>query len=187
MTVLTTARLRLVPFADDHVDGLHALNSDLEVMRYISGRPETLEETIAVVERVKQRWLKFGYSWWSFMDHVSGELVGAGCLQNLRREATSAPDPGCPLEIGWRLRRDRWGQGLATEAAQAIATFAFNELQAAELYAVCDPANAASANVMKRLGMTFRGHQKWYGKNLATYQTTSDDWLGRLDAVTPDN
>jgi len=187
MSQLTTARLRLEPFTDSHVNGLNALNGDPEVMRYISARPERLEETIAIVQRVKQRWIDFGYSWWSFIDQASGELVGAGCLQNLRREATPAPDPACPLEIGWRLRRDRWGQGLATEAARRIASFAFDELQAEELYAVCDPANTASANVMKRLGMRCRGVQTWYGKNLATYRTTSDEWHAAAGAATSDS
>ena len=43
MTTLTTARLKLVTFTDDHLDGLDTLNSDPEVMRYLSGRPETRE------------------------------------------------------------------------------------------------------------------------------------------------
>jgi len=173
MTTLTTDRLNLVPFTDDHLDGLITLNSDPEVMRYISGRPETRDETVAVVERVKQRWVEFGYSWWSFIEKESGEIVGAGALQNLRRAATAAPDPSCPLEIGWRLRRDYWRRGLATEAARAIAGFAFDTVHADEIYAVCHPDNVASANVMKRLGMQCAGLQTWYGKNLVTYQITA--------------
>ena len=171
MPVLTTTRLNLVPFAASHVQGLNAMNADPEVMRYISGRAETLAETAAMVERVQRRWAEFGYSWWSFIERDSGEIVGAGALQNLRRTATPEPDPSCPLEIGWRLRRDRWHQGLASEAAQAIADFAFGTVHAAELLAVCDPDNTASARVMQRLGMQAMGLQTWYGKPLLTYQT----------------
>jgi RimJ/RimL family protein N-acetyltransferase len=173
MTILTTERLRLVPFTDEHLDGLSVLNSDPEVMRYISGRSETRDETVVFVERVKQRWIEFGYSWWSFIEKDSGELIGAGALQNLRREAMASPDPTCPLEIGWRLRRDYWHKGMASEAARAIAGFAFDTVHADELYAVCHPDNVASINVMQRLGMQYTGLQTWYGKNLATYQTTA--------------
>jgi RimJ/RimL family protein N-acetyltransferase len=176
VTALATARLNLVPFADEHLDGLHVLNSDPEVMRYISGRPETREETVAMVERVKARWTEFGYSWWSFIERDSGEIVGAGALQNLRRGATPAPDPACPLEIGWRLRRDRWHRGLATEAARVIAAFAFDAIHADELYAVCHPGNIASAGVMKRLGMQDCGLQTWYGKSVTTYRTDARQW-----------
>ena len=54
-------------------------------------------------------------------------------------------------------------------------------------YAVCDPANTASANVMKRLGMQFRGLETWYGKNLATYQITSDEWHARAGEAKSDS
>jgi len=179
MTILTTARLRLEPFELKHVDGLHAMNSDPEVMRYITGRPETREETLAVVERVQTRWRELGYSWWSFVEFASGEVVGAGCIQNLRRTEAPQPDPGCPLEIGWRLRRDRWHQGLASEAAIAMAGFAFGPLAARDLYAVCDPENAASAAVMRRLGMDALGLETWYGRSLQAYRTTAERWAAR--------
>ena len=176
MSTLTTARLRLEPYRDEHVDGLHALNSDPEVMRYLSGKPDTPDETRAIVERVKARWAEVGYSWWAFIERETGEIVGAGCLQNLRREATPLPDRACPLEIGWRLRRDAQGRGLATEAAIAIADFAFDVRRADELLAVCHPDNTASASVMARLGMRALGLQRWYGKDLTTYRIDAAQW-----------
>jgi RimJ/RimL family protein N-acetyltransferase len=131
MTLLTTRRLRLEPFTEGHLAGLNKLNSDPEVMRYLSaGRPETLEETRAIIERVTKRWGEVGYSWWALLERETEDLVGAGAVQNLRREANLVPDRDCPLEIGWRLRRDRWGQGLATEAGRAMGDFAFKELNA---------------------------------------------------------
>ena len=76
----------------------------------------------------------------------------------------------CPLEIGW-------GQGLAAEAGRAMGEFAFNELKARELLAVCDPANMASVNVMRRLGMQEVGIQRWYGKDLLTCRIHADRWI----------
>lgn len=175
MTVLTTARMRLVPFQDDHLDGLNEMNADPDVMRFLSG-PETREQTMAVIARVKSRWSELGYSWWSFIEHSTGELVGAGAIQNLRRVSAPEPDLTCPLEIGWRLKRSRWGQGLASEAAQAMAGFAFDTLRADELYAVCHPDNLASAKVMQRLGMQHGGLQDWYGKPLTTYRVSAQAW-----------
>ena len=182
MTQLTTSRLRLEPYTDAHLDALNALNADPEVYRFLSGKPETREETLAIIERVKARWIEIGYSWWAFIERDSGELVGAGCLQNLRREATPLPDPACPMEIGWRLRRDRWGRGLATEAAVAIADFAFATRHPDELFAVCIPENAASASVMLRLGMQPEGLQRWYGKDLATYRISAAAWRANASA-----
>jgi len=181
MTILTTARLRLEPFDDAHIDGLNVMDADEEVMRYITGRVQTRQETVESVERVKKRWRQCGFSWWSFIELSSGGVVGAGCIQHLRRQGTE-PDPACPLEIGWRLRRDRWRQGLASEAAIAMADFAFQKLNAGVLYAVCHPDNAASAGVMIKLGMRYRGIERWYEKELATYEITSEEWNKRNDA-----
>ena len=177
MTILATERLRLEPFEDAHLDGLHAINSDPEVMQYL-GPPESRKETLEVIKRVKSRWIEYGFSWWSFIERASGELVGAGCIQYLRKSGDS-PDPVCPLEVGWRLRRDRWHQGLATEAAVTMTDFAFQTLNAEVLYAVCRCENTASGSVMKRLGMRYRGIEVWYDKELATYETTSNEWQRR--------
>ncbi|HEX4051966.1 MAG TPA: GNAT family N-acetyltransferase [Steroidobacteraceae bacterium] len=172
---LTTQRLRLVPCSDDHLDGLSAIDSDPEVMRYITGRPESRSDTQVMIERVKARWAKWGYSWWTIIDSQSGQIVGAGCIQNLRRGGPE-PDPDCPLEIGWRVRRDKWGQGIATEAAREMAAFAFAQLGASLLCAVCQPENAASIAVMLKLGMRYRGIEDWYAQKVATYEITAEDW-----------
>ena len=182
MTVLTTARLRLEPLSDVHLEEFNAMNSDPEVMRYLSGKPETLDESRAVIERVKARWAKLGYAWWALVERDTGEMAGAGILQNLRREATLQPDLDCPLEIGWRLRRDHWGRGFASEAAFAIAGFAFEALQAEELLAVCHPDNQSSWTVMERLGMQPQGLQHWYGKGLTTYRIEVGQWRANAKA-----
>jgi RimJ/RimL family protein N-acetyltransferase len=153
-------------------------------MRYLSGRPQTRDETRAIIERVKAQWREVGHSWWAFVERDSGEIVGAGCLQNLRREATPLPDPDAPLEIGWRLRRDRWGRGYVSEAGFAIGDFAFERFRADELLAVCHPENTASSSVMKRLGMQELGLQRWYGKDVTTCRIDAAQWRANA-AVRP--
>lgn len=174
MTILTTERLRLEPFTDSHFEGLYRMNREPEVMRYITGRPDTPEDTLAMIERVKARWLEFAHSWWSFIEHDSNEIIGAGCIQHLGR------DPANPLEIGWRLRKDKWGLGYASEAAVAMADFAFDKLNAPELYAVCHQENLASAHVMKKLGMQYRGIQRWYDMDTAVYSMDRTGWSNRV-------
>ncbi|MFZ6771916.1 GNAT family N-acetyltransferase [Undibacterium sp. SXout7W] len=173
MTILHTQRLRLEPIQDTHLDGLFRLNSDPEVMRYITGKAETREETIAMIERVKARWLEWGYSWWSLIDTSSNDLIGAGCIQHLGRDAAN------PLEIGWRLRKDCWGKGYAFEAANRMATFAFDTLEGKELVAICDPENTASAHVMKKLGMLYRGIERWHDMDTSVYGISREQWFAR--------
>ena len=170
MTILSTARLRLEPVCLDHYAGLRVLNTDPAVMRFIGGQPETPEETTAMIARVQGRWREFGYSWWSIFEQESGELVGAGCIQHLEH------DPANPHEIGWRLRPDRWGRGYASEAARRMAAFAFDDLKAPLLAAICHPQNTDSARVMTRLGMRYRGEQVWNAQTVSVYEIGAAAW-----------
>jgi RimJ/RimL family protein N-acetyltransferase len=175
MTILTTERLRFEPFDERHLDGLQAMNRDPAVQRYLLGRPETPAETLASIGRVKARWATLGYSWWALIEHDgsardNGELVGAGCIQHLGH------DPANPHEIGWRLRRDRWGMGLASEAARELVRHGFEGLQAPLLCAIRHPDNVGSARVMDKLGMRYAGLQNWGGEEVAVHQLDRADW-----------
>ncbi|MFZ6691623.1 GNAT family N-acetyltransferase [Undibacterium sp. SXout20W] len=176
MTTLITKRLRLEPINESHLEGLCKLNSDPLVMRFISGKAETREETIAMISRVQERWAEFGYSWWSFIDIENNEIIGAGCIQHLGRDRAN------PLEIGWRLRPDKWHQGYASEAARSMARFAFEELQAETLCAVCMPENTDSSIVMIKLGMTYKGLEHWYNEETAVYSMTKSTWFDTFNA-----
>lgn len=180
VSTLLTNRLRLEPFAEHHLDGLQDMNGRPEVMRYISGHPETREQTAEAIARVQRCWAAWGTSWWAFIELTSGRVVGAGSIQYLRREAAVPTDldglRGNPLEIGWRLHPDFWRQGFATEAAIRMAAFAFVSLEALELLAVRHPDNTESARVMDRLGMRFRALEHWYGKSLATHALSRETW-----------
>jgi RimJ/RimL family protein N-acetyltransferase len=165
MMELETTRLRLEPFELSHFDGLRAMESDPEIMRYISnGVVKTPEETLTSIERVQSRWQQYGFSWWAMREKESGEIVGACCLQHLDNQ------DGAPLEIGWRLNAYYHGKGFATEAAQAIVKFAVEQVGVKYLVAVADPENAASQKVMQRLGMTYKAIEQHYDVPCVVYE-----------------
>jgi len=170
MTLLITPRLRLEPLNDSHFDALHRLNRDPVVMRYITGRPDTPADTQSMIDRVKTRWAELGYSWWGFVRRDDGDLIGCGCIQHLNR------DPDGPLETGWRLRQDAWGQGYASEAARHMVGWAFATLKPALICAVCQPENTPSATVMERLGMSYTGVGRWYDMDCKRYDITAQAW-----------
>jgi RimJ/RimL family protein N-acetyltransferase len=170
MTTLLTPRLRLVPLDDSHFDALHRLNSDPVVMRYITGRPDTPEDTQSMIDRVKARWAEFGYSWWAFIRRDNDDLIGTGCIQHLNR------DPAGPLETGWRLRQDAWGQGYASEAARHMVGWGFGTLKPELICAVCQPENTPSSTVMEKLGMHFVGLGRWYDMDCKRYDISAGQW-----------
>jgi len=177
MTILASARLRYEPMSDAHAEGLAAMNGDPEVMRYLSGRPETPDETRAMIARVRTRWNEWGYGWWTLLDAATGEVVGAGGIQHLGRDRAN------PHEIGWRLRRASWGLGLATEAARTMTDYAFETLRAPLLCAVRHPDNAASLRVMDKLGMRCTGMEDWDGARVPVHALTRAEWLAARAAL----
>jgi RimJ/RimL family protein N-acetyltransferase len=180
LTVLHTARLRLEPITRWHLEGIYAMDSDPEVARYVDGEPATREQTADWISRVERCWAAWGFGWWAFVEPTDGRLVGAGCIQYARREAEFPLDPNSlrcnPLELGWRLHRDFWRRGLASEAAARMASYAFEQLDAQELIAVAHPDNTASTRVMERLRMRYRGLERWYGEMEATYLLSHQVW-----------
>lgn len=59
------------------------------------------------------------------------------------------------IEIGWRLKRDAWGKGYATEGARACLEFGFTNLNFKEVYSFIAKINKPSQNVMKKIGMHY--------------------------------
>lgn len=149
-TVLTTPRLVLRHWRDDDLDAFAALNADPEVMRYIhDGRPLDRAETADRIDRYRRHWRENGYGLYAVTLRESGELIGFAGLA----VPVFLPEIMPAVEIGWRLSRPHWGQGLATEAARAVLDSVRAGTDLKRLVSIHIVGNDASARVMTKLGM----------------------------------
>jgi RimJ/RimL family protein N-acetyltransferase len=145
---LETERLHLRTWSGEDFEALRRLTADPEVMRYISvGAPWSGAQTRAFIDRQIANAREHGFCLWALQEKASGELIGQTGLQYL---GTSGE-----VEIGWWLRRDRWGRGLATEAAHAALRFAFEGAGLKRVVAIANPANRASHAIMEKIGLRF--------------------------------
>jgi len=177
MAILTTSRLRLEPFKKSHFEELYYLNSDFTVMKYITGRSVTLEETIEHMDLVKKNWLNLGFSSWAIIEKETNEFIGTGGVQHIEF------NPDNPLEVGWRLKPSKWKQGFASEAAQAMIEFMFDEIGINDLYALCHQENTASERVMQRVGMQYKGIAHWYKLDVQVYNMSRACYEGNQSAA----
>ncbi len=146
--VLTTKRLLLRAFVDDDLDAFAAITADPEVNRYLGdGKPLDRASAWRSMATILGHWQLRGYGTWALVERAGGQLVGRAGLHN--------PEGWPGLEVGWLVARDRWGQGLATEAGRAALDYAFDVVGADHVLSVIDPGNAASIRVAERLGETF--------------------------------
>jgi RimJ/RimL family protein N-acetyltransferase len=145
---LETERMTLRPITADDVDLLVALDSDPEVMRFISGGKPTSR---AEAERILHRSL--GHRWLAF-DKISGEFIGWFGIR---------PSTAKSRELGYRLRREAWGKGLATEGSLAVIGVAFTQPGVDRVRAETMTVNTASRAVMERCGLRFvrTFHLEW--------------------------
>ena len=147
--VLATPRLVLRPWRDEDLAPFAALNADPAVMEHFPA-PLGRRESDALVERFRAHLAEHGYAPWAV--EVRGGAPFVGYVGLLRPRFTAHFTP-C-VEIGWRLAREHWGLGYATEAARAVLDDAFGRLALPEVVSFTAATNARSRAVMRRLGMT---------------------------------
>ncbi len=113
------------------------------------GGVRTPDATRSYLEAVIQHWEDHGFGFWIFYDKATGELVGRGGLRRLEIEGT--PE----VEVAYAVVSDRWGQGLATEMAEAAVAVAFGKLKLASVVAFTFSSNKASRRVMEKVGFSY--------------------------------
>jgi RimJ/RimL family protein N-acetyltransferase len=150
MKVLETQRLLLRHFVMDDLDNLFAFYSDPDVIKYIPDAPRTYEETKEELEWFMNGHPKFPeLGLWATIYKETGQLIGRCGLIPWTIDGQEE------VEVAFALSKAYWGQGLATEVAQALVQYGFERLQLSRLICLIDHDNQASINVATKIGMTF--------------------------------
>ena len=149
MTDLRTERLLLRQWRDEDLAPFAALNGDPETMRYFTA-PPTREESDALAERARGQIEDEGWGLWAVEVGGGAPFVGFVGLSRPGFEEHFTP----AVEVGWRLAREHWGRGYATEAGRAALAFGFEELGLEEIVSFTSILNEPSWRVMERLGMS---------------------------------
>ena len=145
--VLETDRLILRRFTDADFDALVHLDSDPQVTRFITGGvPEFDRDMLDSWLAQYDRWPAYGT--FAAIEKSNGRFLG---WFHLRPQDGHDDEP----ELGYRLIRDAWGAGLATEGSRALIDHAFTKLGATRVWAGALAIHAASRRVMEKSGLRF--------------------------------
>ena len=176
---MVTSRLRLVPIGPGNAADLWLVHDDASVAPWYDGWRPSLSEARALAERIAESWRLHGVHKWIAYDRETGDVVGRGGLSRTPvdddwgqlhsflpeepwvREAHEADRPFRAhahwLEVGWALRRQRWGQGYASEIGRAGLDVAFGVLGARGVVSCAVRHNLRSRAVMERIGLRRAG------------------------------
>ena len=154
--VIETSRLALRKFSPDDGEALAKVLSDPETMRFYPA-PFDHAAVAAWIDRNRHRYEKDGFGLWAMILKSSGELIGdCGLIRQFVDETNV-------VEIGYHVRRDLWGKGLATEAARACRDYGFANLAEDRLISLIRPENLPSRRVAEKNGMTLTKEVLWRG------------------------
>jgi RimJ/RimL family protein N-acetyltransferase len=149
--VLETSRLAMRQFTENDVDNLFDLNSDPQVMRYVTGgRPTPREE-------VRDRIIPFHLAAYGRLDRLgtwAAETVAAGEFLGWFHFRPGPDGDVTNIDLGYRLRRSAWNKGYATEGSRALISMGFTDLGVERVFAHAMTVNTASRRVLEKCGLT---------------------------------
>lgn len=182
--IVQTQRLVLREFTEDDTDNLFDLNSDPEVMRYLTGgrptprevlRDEVIPFHLAVYERLDRR------GTWAAESRTTGEFLGWFHFR-------PGPDGDVSnIDLGFRLRRSAWSKGYATEGSRALIEMGFTDLGVTRVFGHTMAVNTASRRVLEKCGLTLVGTTRYDGPDridgsehgAVEYALTRPEWETR--------
>jgi RimJ/RimL family protein N-acetyltransferase len=149
MPTLRTARLTLVPLSDEHLELEFELDSDPEVMRYLTGRAATRAEVEAAHRRRITTAPGFGF----WMGFAGEDFVGWWILRP--PHGPDQPPVDGEAELGYRLLRRHWRRGYAREGSRELIRYGFEVLGLDRIFAQTMAVNTPSRATMVSAGLTF--------------------------------
>lgn len=144
-----TPRLLLRPPLPSDLDVFVEIHEDPEVMRHMvsTGQPGGRIAGWRTLALLIGHWHLLGYGQWAVVEKATNQVIGRAGLWN--------PEGGLGVELGWVIRRSRWGHGFATESARAAVRHGFETVGADHLISLIRPDNVRSIRVAEKIGQTF--------------------------------
>jgi len=150
--LFTSERLGFRNWVEADLDAFALMNEDPDVMEFF---PKTLtrEMSLKLMQRLAQQFEEKQYTYFAVDKLDTGECIGFTGLCQQTYEADFTP---C-VDIGWRLSKQFWGNGYATEGAKRCLQYAFETLNLEKIYAIASAINVKSIHVMEKIGMKKAG------------------------------
>jgi RimJ/RimL family protein N-acetyltransferase len=146
---IKTDRLRLRAHTVADFDAMAAMWADPVVVRHITGKPSTLEESWMRLLRYPGMWALLGHGFWAIEERASGRFVGEGGFADFKRDIEPRFDAP---EQGWALAPWAHGKGYASEALAAMIGWGEAHFGRRDFMCMISPENVASIRVAEKSG-----------------------------------
>jgi ribosomal-protein-alanine N-acetyltransferase len=170
---IETDRLILREVKEEDIEGLYDLDADPAVHEYLGKRPITrMEEAVETFHYIQNQHKTHGIGRWAVIEKASNAFAG-WC--GLKFETAVREDMDY-YDLGYRLRKEFWGRGIATEAATVSLKYGFQTLGLSEIYAGAHVENIGSNKVLQKVGLKFIERFEYDHMPHNWYGITSSEW-----------
>lgn len=146
--LFTSRRLGFRKWEASDLDELAAMNADSQVMQHFPGT-YTRAQSMEFITEMQQQFVENGFCYYA-VDMLEPRAF-AGFI-GLSKQVFEADFTPC-IDIGWRLKKDVWNRGYATEGARACLDYAFDVLNISTILAMAPKANRKSERIMQNINM----------------------------------
>jgi ribosomal-protein-alanine N-acetyltransferase len=150
--LFTSARLGFRNWKEEDKIPFAKMNADKNVMEYFPNIL-TINESNSFVDRLDKHFKDNGFTFFAVDELETNNFIGFIGIINTGFESYFTP---C-VEIGWRLQKESWNKGFATEGAKRCLKYGFKKLDFKEIYSITPLDNSNSENVMVKIGMKKQG------------------------------
>jgi RimJ/RimL family protein N-acetyltransferase len=172
---METERLILRRWREGDLEPFARMNADPAVMEYFPSCL-TRDESQLLIQRIEEKFEANGFGFWALQLKENNQFIGFAGLNIPDFETSFTP---C-VEIGWRLAKNYWDRGYATEAAKAALAYAFSAAKLGEILSWTFAGNMRSRKVMERIGMRYNPHEDFNHPTLSEGHPLSRHVLYRI-------
>lgn len=147
--LFTSDRLGFRNWVSTDIDKMYEISSDPEVMKHFPST-QSKKYTEDFILRMQQQFCDYRFCYFAVEVIETNHFIGFIGISNQTYDTDFNPS----VDIGWRLHKNYWGKGYATEGAKACLEYAFKNIQLNKIVSVATKGNLPSISVMQKIGMT---------------------------------
>ena len=170
MHLFETQRLIGRPLSRQDLPALTEILSDPEVMKYSVRGVCDENATRNFIDWCLECYASHGMGPWALVEKGSSDLVG---FCGVGPEMVDGVEEA---NLGYRLARRYWNQGLASEAVKGVVDYAFARRQRASVVVIIEPEHVASLRVAEHAGVKEFDVLEFHGRPVRLYRLTCQDW-----------
>ena len=162
-------------------EGIFDLDSDIDVHEFLGKKPiKTIDEAYKIIDFIRKQYIDNGIGRWAIVDKKTNDFIGWTGLkyeEGLRKEFNY-------YDLGYRLKKKYWGNGIASETAIESLKYGFEKLNLKEIGAAADINHLASNKILNKIGLKFIESFNYKGVTHNWYNLSKTKWteLKRIES-----